>query len=206
MVDKITLQKLTPLDDEEAEQLTNKLNKRLVSLFLEARTQSALYFALFRSMDARRRGVVSLDEFVDMVKIGLRFSNEKNSAIGSLWKRVDTKSSGVLPVAGFIKLMKPGWTAFQKEQMRRKKKSPDWDSACRPMPGDLWDDRTVRKMPAELCGRSKRNACRTKPPISTLLSRFVHRRLLRSALRNETLSDAALLQRCTKRNAIRTSA
>ena len=41
--------------------------------------------------------------------------------------------------------MKPGWAAFQKEQNRRKKKAPDWDSACRPMPGDLWDDRSVRR-------------------------------------------------------------
>ena len=104
-MDKVTLQKLTPLDDDEAEKLTSKLNKNLVSLFLEQKTQSTLYFALFRSMDSRRRGVVTFEEFLDMVRIGLRVSKDfaKDSAIGGLWKRVDKKSSGAMPVAGFIK-------------------------------------------------------------------------------------------------------
>ena len=48
-----------PASQEEATKVVGTLNRKAAALYLEARSQSDLYFAIFRRVDSNRRGCIS---------------------------------------------------------------------------------------------------------------------------------------------------
>ena len=68
---KRKLKGTAPLSEEAAAALAGDINKSLVLIYPEARTER-LYFDFFRSIEQRERGVISFDEFMEAVRLGLR--------------------------------------------------------------------------------------------------------------------------------------
>lgn len=136
-----------PADGEEASRLSRRLNKAAAAIFLEARSQSELFFALFRRVDTRHRGCISYDEFHDMVRVLLDISPKimSDEQCGSLWKWVDKRMTS-MSTASFLKMMRAGGrSGFLEEhaKLKRKLKLPDWDSSRVKKDAPLWDDREL---------------------------------------------------------------
>lgn len=155
---KAALHSVEPESEEAAARLSRDLNRAVASLNLDdprknmpavpsPRPSHSVYLKLFRRMDQRHRGCIDYDQFVDMVRDGLRISEDRMSdeQVAGLWRRGDVSASGVMATAGFVKLMKLGRQAFGEEQAKLQRRQPQWNqSVHRPHCDEpLWEDRTV---------------------------------------------------------------
>jgi hypothetical protein len=124
------LRQMSTSTEEEARLVSRKVNKAMVGCC----TESA-YFQLFRAMqpsEAFSRGCVYFHEFVEMVRGGLHVGEERLSldSLAAMWRYADPTATGELSTAGWLKMMRLGWSDFIGEQKRRLSRAPSWDDRC----------------------------------------------------------------------------
>lgn len=120
------LRKCVAASDEEARAFAKTLNIALAKLY-DVDSQQ-VYFLLFRKIDERRRGQIFFDEFAMAVRDGLGVTSSKisDASLVSFWRCFDTKASGVMPMAAFLKLMRLGWPDYQSKRKKLSAKQPDF--------------------------------------------------------------------------------